>query len=332
MPKSTNQKAKLLLIERFFTENTDENHGVTVSEILDMLAANGITADRKTIYDDIETLNYYGIEIISERDGRRTVYKYVSRDFALAELKLLVDSVVSAKFISESQSRELLKKIGHLASRHEALELRRSAILSGRVKTMNDSVIYNVDPLHQAIADGCPVTFTYWQWNVKKEQQLRHDGERYTQLPLALLWDDENYYLIATDPATGMRKHFRVDKMKDIRLLPADSWPEEFPKQADDLPKYSKSLFGMFGGAPVNVTLVCANGLIGPILDRFGKETPISVVDATHFRAHVTVAASDQFYGWLIGLGEDIYIESPEPAAERMREITARLARQYCKK
>ena len=217
MSKSSNQKLKLIYLMKILLERTDETHGITMPEIIDALAAYDISAERKSLYNDIENLRVYGLDIIGTQEDRTYSYHIGNRQFELAELKLLVDSVQSAKFITAKKSNELIKKIEGLASKYEASQLHRQVFVAGRVKTMNESIYYNVDRIHTAIAENSRITFQYFQWNVDKKMELRHDGALYDVSPWSLSWDDENYYLIAYDSSEGMIKHFRVDKMLHIK-------------------------------------------------------------------------------------------------------------------
>ena len=199
-------------------EKTDETHSITMAEMITALKAYGITAERKSLYDDIECLRTYGLEIIGTQEGRTYCYQVVNRQFELAELKLLVDSVQSARFITAKKTNELIKKIEGLASKYEASKLHRQVYVTQRVKTINESIYYNVDAIHTAIAENSQITFRYFQWNVKKEMELRKGGALYRVSPWALSCDDENYYMIAYDDVEEKIKHFRVDKMLHIEM------------------------------------------------------------------------------------------------------------------
>lgn len=176
MPKGTNQKLKLFYLLKIMLEKTDEDHRLTVNEILAELEKYDVTAERKTIYKDMEALEVMDIEIESEKEGRSNYYHVTNRPFELPELKLLVDAIQSSKFITEKKSNELIKKLENLVSKYEARELQRQVYVSGRIKTMNESIYYNVDAIHTAIAENKKIIFQYFQWNVKKEMELRHDG------------------------------------------------------------------------------------------------------------------------------------------------------------
>ena len=246
MGKSFNQKLKLLYIMQMLKENTDENHAMSANDIISALAKQGISAERKSIYDDIERLKLFGCDILSRRSEPKGYY-LASRDFEIAELKLLVDAVQSSKFITEKKSNQLIHKIEQLASRHEAQTLQRQVVVSNRIKTMNESIYYNVDNIHTAIAGNRQIRFQYFQWNVKKEPQLRHGGAWYHISPWGLSWDDENYYLVGFDSEAGLIKHFRVDKMLRIALSNETREGREHFKKLD-MADYARKSFGMFGG------------------------------------------------------------------------------------
>ena len=321
-------KMKMLHLIRIFTEDTDDEHALTLQDIIAKLSSVDITADRKTLYADFEDLRHYGFDIIAEQRNRTTYYHLGERDFELPELKLLVDSVQSAKFITTRKSRELIKKLEKYVSRYQAAQLHRQVFIAGRVKSMNESIYYNVDKLHDAINSGVQIRFQYGQWNLNKEMELRRDGAWYQVSPWALTWDDENYYLVAFDAEADMIKHYRVDKMLRITAT-------EEPRQgkqtfiAFDMAKYSKSVFGMFTGEETAVTLEAENHMAGVVIDRFGKDITITPVDDAHFQTTVNVTVSPQFIGWIIALGKSIRITGPDAVVERMREEIRRLNGQY---
>lgn len=204
MAKSENQKLKLLYLLKIFSEETDEDHMLTMPQIIDRLEDYGIHADRKTLYLDFAELNKMdGLEIVTVKEGRNTYYHMGQRLFELPELKLLVDSVQAAKFITDRKSDMLIHKLEHLVSRHEATQLQRQVIIAGRVKTPNKSIYYNVDEIYSAIGSNRQITFHYFQWNVKKEQVLRRGSALYHVSPWCLVWDDEYYYLVGYESAAG---------------------------------------------------------------------------------------------------------------------------------
>ncbi len=328
MAKGRSQKLKLLYLARILMAETDEEHGLSAQELICRLGEYEITEDRRTLYLDLEELRHFGMDIVSEQAGRSVLYRLASREFELPELKLLVDSVQSAKFITERKSRELIAKLETLASRHEAKKLHRQVLISGRVKTMNESIYYNVDKLHAAIGEDKQIRFQYFQWNVKKEMELRHGSAWYRISPWALVWDDEYYYLIGYDPQGRQFKHYRVDKMLHISLSAEKREGRELFQKLD-LPQYSRGLFGMFGGEKTMVTLECENQMAAVMIDRFGKDIILRPTDDSHFQVNLPVSASEHFLGWVIGLGKGVRITAPPSMVDAMQDEIARLTEQY---
>ena len=328
MPKSENQKRKLLYLAQIFERETDEEHGLTLAQISAKLLALDIRADRKTLYQDFEELREFGLDIIGEKRGRQCYYFLGARDFELPELKLLVDSVQSARFITDKKSHELIRKLEGLVSVHQARQLHRQVIISGRVKTMNESIYYNVDKLHEAVESDRQIRFQYFQWNVAKEMELRRGGAVYQVSPWCLTWDDENYYLVAYDAGDDKLKHYRVDKMLHIALT--DEKRAGRARFEDfDVASYTRRLFGMYAGKSVSVTLEGENAMAGILIDRFGQDIWMRPIDGEHFTARVDVAISPQFLGWVFALGAGLRITGPESVVRQMQQEARRLMDQY---
>ena len=328
MAKGRNQKLKLLYLTKIFMEKTDESHALTLAEITSLLNGYEVTADRKTLYLDFEELKHYGLDIISEQRSKTVVYYLASRDFELAELKLLVDSVQSSKFITEKKSNSLIKKLESLVSEHESKQLHRQVITSGRVKTMNESILINVDSIHSAINNNRQISFQYFQWTPDKQRELRHDGQQYTISPWHLVWDNENYYMIGYDSDSEMIKHFRVDKM--LRISSGNEKREGLKKMKEfNIATYSRTLFGMLGGESTRVTLQCHNSMAGVIIDRFGKDTMMLRHDDEHFIAYVEVVPSDQFLGWIIGLSSYVQIMEPSSVVKQIKDLLSKQMELY---
>ncbi len=328
MPKGTNQKFKLYRLAQIMLERTDDDHYITMPEIIDALGEYDITADRKSIYSDLRDLEILGIEVEGEQVGNRYHYHVVSRTFELPELKLLVDAIQSSKFITESKTNALIKKLEQLVSKYEAMQLQRQVYVSGRIKTMNESIYYSVDAIHHAISENKKIRFRYFQWNVKKEMELRHNGAWYHISPWGLSWDDENYYLVGYDSEGGKIKHYRVDKMLHIQMTDEKREGKDCFKKLD-MADYARKSFGMYGGKEQKVKLLVANDLAGVIIDRFGKNVMMIPEDEAHFTVNVDVHVSKQFLGWIISLGEGVKIVSPDEVVEQMKSEIERLTRQY---
>lgn len=328
MAKSENQKQKILVLLDLFKSKTDEEHGVTTSDIIDYLAEHGIKAERKTVYADLNTLKEYGYEISKEKKDGNYYYTLLDRDFQLPELKLLVDAVQASKFISAKKSSELIKKIENLASVYQAKQLQRQVFVSNRIKTNYENVYYNVDELNLAINENRKIKFDYYEWNFSKEMVLRKNGHKNDISPWSLAWDDENYYLVAFDGNSGIIKHYRVDKMRKIEILDeARDGREEF--EEFDAAKYAKKVFGMFTGDEQRVKIQFANKLIGVVIDRFGQDIMIIPKGVDQFVVNVNVKVSNMFLGWIIGLGDGAKILEPESVVDEVKQITERLKEQY---
>ena len=315
MPKSENQKIKLLIIKEYLEQNTDETHPATTAELLNYLEHRGIPAERKSLYRDIQCLEEFGCDII-RTTGKNAGYAIGAGTFDLPELKLLADAVLSSKFLTEKKSAQLIQKLGTLTSRYQALELRRSMVVSGRVKSMNESVIYNVDDIHQAILANSQINFRYFEWD-RDKQRVYRKGVR-TASPYALCWDDANYYLIAHTEEHGLT-HFRVDKMAQIRQTGAPRVQTDETRKLD-LSAYSKEVFGMFSGSPVTVRMRFENSLAGVVIDRFGKEIMLIPDGPDHFTCMAEIRVSPIFYSWIAEFGTRVRLLSPQSVVDGFRE------------
>lgn len=327
MAKSSNQKLKLLYLVRFLMQYSDEEHPVSMARIIAELAKNDISAERKSIYDDIESLRSFGVDIIQVK-GKNGGYYIGERDFELPELKLLVDSVQSSKFITQDKTYKLIKKIESLASIYDGQLLQRQVYVSNRVKSMNESIYYTVDVISDAIIQNKKIRYQYFEYTVSKEHRFRHDGEFYEVSPFALVWNDENYYMIAWDSSASRIKHYRVDKMFKVTMTDNErEGIKEFEKV--DMSAYTKTVFGMFGGQEQKVKLRFANRLAGAVIDRFGRETIIIEDGEEHFIFTVSVVVSSQFLAWVFGFGADAEIISPEEVRCEMKKQISEIAEKY---
>lgn len=314
MPKTENQKRKLLLLKDYLEQNTDPDHPASMHELTAYLEANGITAERKSIYRDIQLLMEHGCDIVTTK-GKNAGYYLASGTFDLAELKLLADAVLASRFLTEKKSAQLLRKLGTLTSRHQAVELRRDLVVSGRVKSMNESVIYNVDALHAAIRENSQISFRYFEWDRAKERVFRKDTR--TASPCALCWDDNNYYLIAHTEEHGIT-HFRVDKMTNIRQTGLPRVQTEETRSLD-LASYGKQVFGMFNGSLRQVRMRFENGLAGVVIDRFGKDIMLIPDGPEHFTCMAEIMVSPIFYGWIASFGTRVRLLSPGDVVEEFK-------------
>ncbi len=329
MSKSANQKLKLLYIVKILSEQTDEAHCMSAQSLIEELAKYDIRAERKSIYDDINQLIDFGYDIILVKSRANGGYYLASREFELAELKLLVEVVQSSKFLTLKKSKELIGKIEKLASRTDAKQLQRQVYVANRIKTANESIYYIVDDIHRAIQNNEQISFQYLEWNLEKQLVPRKDGKLYQVSPWALTCKDENYYLIAHDNAEDKIKHFRVDKMGSIRVLTDRKREGGALFERFDIADYANKTFSMFGGREESVTLLFENHLIGVVMDRFGREAAIRRRDETHFSVRVSVALSSQFFGWLTGLGKGACLIGPDEVVHEYRRYLQEIMENY---
>lgn len=327
MPKSFHQKIKILYLMQAFLERTDKEHPMTMKDLQAYLANAGISAERKTVYDDIENLRVFGLDIVNRREKPSGFY-LAHREFELAELKLLVDAVQSSKFITSGKSRQLIRKLEGLASVHQARELQRQVWVENRVKSMNESIYHNIDQIHQAISSDRQICFQYCEWTLSKQLSLKRNGERYRISPWKMIWKDENYYLIGLDEKSGIVKHYRVDKMLKISLEAEARNGREFFESFDEA-RFAAGTFGMFGGREEAVGLKFENRLVGVVIDHFGQSTMIIGKDENHFSIKVRVNVSGQFFGWLAGLGAGVEITSPENVRCEYRDYLKKALAHY---
>ena len=319
MPKQEGQKSKLLALLRIFEQQTDENHLLNVPQLVELLEAQGIRCERKSVYSDIEALGALGYDIKLRR-GRGGGYFLASRTFDLAELKLLVDAVQASRVVSGTTSRRLIHKLEKLCSNYEGSQLQRQVYVEGRPKTDSKSLLYSIDALHEAINNGKMVEFLYRKADSREK-------EKRSVSPWQLAWENGCYYLIAFADEKGIR-HYRVDKMLHIQVSEEKREGEQHFQQLD-MADYAKKSFGMYGGKEQLVKLKIRDTLVGVMIDRFGKDVMIIPEDKGHFIVPVCVYVSRQFLGWVFSLGDSIEILSPPQVVEQMKEESERLFRQY---
>lgn len=330
MARSQMQKLKIVYLMRIFYRLSDEQNPLTLREILDALAEYGIEAERKSLYDDIQALEQYGLDIRRVKRNRTFYYYLANRTFSAPELRLLADAVLSARFLTEEKSGELVQKLSLMMNEREAKTMRRQVTVRGRAKTMNRQVVENVDLLHEAIAENVQIAFDYCDWNEKKELALRKNGKKTRISPQRLLWDNESYYLVAYDGEKRAVRHYRVDKMQRLVKLAEAREGGEAPT-ADSGVEYSERYFEMFDGDPETVTLRVKRELLGTMLDRFGAGIAVREADGAYeIRLHIAV--SNVLLGWLLGLGDGVEILRPQSVADRLLTLAGGAVRRQARR
>lgn len=327
MPRVFNQKIKILYLMRIFLEQTDEEHPMSVKELIAYLNSLGISAERKTVYDDIETLRNFGMDILNRREHPAGFY-LASREFELPELRLLVDAVQSSRCITNGKSRQLIRKLESLASVYESRQLRRQGFAENRIRTINENVYYSIDMIQRALTEDRQISFQYCEWTVEKKLRPENEGERYSVSSWGLVWQNEEYYLITYDEKCGRVKQYQVDKLQQIRIEKEVRRGREFFENYD-IGELTSRTFGMFGGREVTICLEAHNRLVGVVLDRFGRDIMIHRKDPEHFKTLVRVNTSDQFFGWIASLGPDAVIASPDEVRDKYREFLEKSLSNY---
>jgi predicted DNA-binding transcriptional regulator YafY len=305
---------------KMMQEKTDDDHALTMPQIMEELEKYGVTAERKSIYADFADMEKFGVEIIKEQIGRETYYHVGTRAFELAEVKLLVDAIQSSKFITQTKSRDLITKMKSFVSQYQRSTLQRQVIIDDRVKSMNESVFYNVDEVYTAINENKKIRFKYYKWDINKKLIARKGGDWFELSPWGLTWADENYYMIAYDEWDGNVKTYRVDKMMRISILDEKrEGQKEF--KAFDMSKLSKTTFGMYGGHKKRVKIQFENSMCGVFLDRFGKEDiNFKPIGENWSEFSVEVSVSQHFFGWLFGMGPKVRLVGPDDVVEELKE------------
>lgn len=311
------QRLKLLYLMKIFFEKTDDENALTTNELIEELAAYGISAERKTIYSDIELLRIYGIDI--ECRQTKTFQYYVpSRTFELPELKLLVDAVQSSRFITEKKSLELIKKIYTLTSAHQAKQLHRHVHVTERPKTINESIYYNIDAIHAAINENKKINFKYFDYSTDKKKVYRKDGGTYTQTPVSLCWNDDSYYLITYNSKYDGLVHYRIDRISHVDVSDQDA--DFIDRKRFNVAEHCKKVFGMYSGEIIKARLSFDNSLVNVVLDRFGKNIGI-IKDGDQFQILVDISDSPVFLAWMFQFGKQAAILEPQPLKDSMKKM-----------
>lgn len=327
MAKKPNQKIKLLFLMRILLEQTDAEHAMTLGEISAELAKYDISAERKSLYDDLELLKLYGIDIAVRRD-RQVRYYVASHKFSPAELKLLIDAVQSSKAITARKSNELIRKLESLGSRYEGSLLHEQVYMENRLKAANEEIFANIEKVCEAISSNRRIKCRYFEWNSYKQRILRRRGEYYTLSPWALSWYDENYYMIAYDSDARTVKHFRVDKMLEVTVC-EEKREGENAFSDFDMAVYSRQVFGMYGGELCNVRIRCDNSLASVVIDRFGQDVTVLSNNDESFEFVAKVMISPTFFSWVMGFGAKMKILSPESVAEELARTAHEVFKLY---
>ena len=326
----TKQKQKLLLLKELLERETDDKHSLTVAQIISKLEGMGIKAERKTVYDDIATLQDFGLDVTCQKDGHSNAYAVSSRDFELEELFVLVDAVSSCRFLTIKKSNELIDKIKGLTSKYLSDSLKRSIYIENRPRSTNETVYYNINFIHSAINERKKIRFKYFTYNDKCKEVLKHK-EDYIVSPLHLVWENDNYYFIAHSVVNGesVIKTYRVDRMKEVKVI-----NEEIDSLSSDEIQFAKSLratFSMYGGREEEIVLAVKPNVFNAIIDKFGKGVHFNVSDDDYYTVKLTVNISPTFWGWLFGFGQDAKVVAPKTVVNEAKAQIESIMQGYVK-
>ena len=325
MPKSDNQKLKIFYILDYLQRNSREGNPIRANELTAMLSnQHGIDCDRKTVYSDIAALQDYGIDIVSV-PGKNGGYYIASRNFELPELKLLIDAVQSSRFLTEKKSRELIEKLCNQCNEYDAKLMRRDVVVSGRVKSMNETIYYNVNDIQDAISQNKQITFRYFDWGIDGKRRYRE--KNYQVSPYGLCQDNANCYLLALSERHGITS-YRVDRMTGIELLPQSRVPcPELTGKA--LTEHANRLFQMYSGETAEVKMRFHRSLANVVMDRFDRQTMLIPDGDDYFVFTVKVAISPMFLSWVIGFGSKAKILHPQSVIDQCKQLCLEAMEQY---
>lgn len=325
MASQAKQKNKLLVLKSIFEQHTDEDHDLTVQEIIGLLSERRIDAERKTVYDDIATLQDFGMDIVVSRRGHSNAYYLASRPFQTEELFILSDAVASSRFLTKKKSNELIGKLQNLTSRHIAPKLSREVFVNSRVKAFNESIYYNINDIHEAIKSDKKITFKYYYYDLERRKKLRHSGYVYKVSPLHLTWEEDKYYLICYCEKHEDISRYRIDRMERVSITDEkrDVLSPEFTEKA----KSQLSVYSMFGGEEKAVTIEFHKSLMDSVVDRFGATVASRPTSEDTFKITVDIQISPPFWGWLFQFGDKARILAPndvkELAKTQLNKITS---------
>ena len=308
---------RTLIIFKYLWETTDESHPVSLADISAHLSQYGITADPRTLRKDIEQLVEFGVDIVKDRRVQN-LYHVATRHFEAPEVKLLIDAVQSARFITPGKSKELVKRLTAFVAPGDAVLLKRHLYIDSRSKATNESIYLNVDRIQTAITERKKISFCYFDYSPSKERVLRHGGQVYSVSPFAMLWNNDTYYLVGFHDHRQQIAKFRVDRI--VQMEVTDETAVRKPKDFD-VSEFFAQEFSMLNGKTCRITLLCESTLMNSIIDRFGEDASTQIVDKNHFTVEATVDLSSNFYGWVFASGGKMKITAPQEAVDGFQRM-----------
>lgn len=327
MAGQSKQKNKLLVIKQLLEQKTDENHALTVQDIIGELASRRISCERKTVYDDIATLQDFGMDIVVSKKGHSNAYYLASRQFQTEELFILSDAVASSKFLTRKKSSELISKLQDLTSNYIAPKLSREVFVNSRVKAFNESIYYNINSIHEAIKSGQKITFRYYYYDLEKRKKLRHGGFVYKVSPKYLAWEEDKYYLICYCEKHEDIARYRIDRMERVSII--DEKAVSLTPETEAIAKAQLSVYSMYGGEEKSVSIEFDQSLVDAVIDRFGTKVNSRITEDGKFRISVDVQISPPFWGWLFQFGDKAKIVAPKDIVAQAQYEISKIAKLY---
>lgn len=322
-------KIKLVKILEILRQDSDEYNYIESTEILSKLANMGIECDRRTLYGDIDVLNDFGYEVLSEKaPGKPNKYCVVDRSFDVPELRILMDAVQASSFITPKKTEELVDKIAGLGGSHRGELLRSNIVKFNTTKSTNENIFYTISEINAAIENDKKVSFEYFDFNSKHERVYRRNGKRYFVNPLATIYDDDNYYLVCYYGKYEGVVHYRIDRMDHVQMV-ADQPREPYKGDTIDLKRHKKTLFGMFQGEEQLVEFQADESILDPIFDVFGNKVELISTDNGKLRFKAAVQLSPTFFGWCLSFGDKLQVIGPDDVVTRVIEYIQSLMDEY---
>ncbi len=324
-------KLKTLLVYKYLKDYSDDNNPLSTTDLISMLEQDGVKCERKSIYADVQTLKDIGFDIISTKSPKRGFFMG-TRKFELPEVRLLVDAVSSAGFITPNKTKELVGKLETLVSKNQASELVSQVYIDSDSKCDNEEIYYIIDYLHEAIKNSKKVQFSYKRRNIDKENHKSYTIKQFKVSPYALIWKNDHYYLVCNNEKYDNLMNLRLDRIRKISTL--DEPARDFREVSDyndhfDVSDYSAQLFNMFSGEKGSVRLLCSLDLKEEIMDRFGAKIPLKAVDLENFETTINAAISEGLISWIMNFGDKIKVLEPESLALQVKERAEKIASLY---
>ena len=322
--RKTKNKSRILFLQRYLYEYTDDEHSISTNDLISVLAENGFSANRKTVRDDVEMLCEAGYEILVDKDGKSNAYHFGSRTFDLPELTMTVAAVSTSRFIGAATTDVLIKKLTSLASHYEAKDLTAKIFTAERIKADNGKIFLITDMVSKAIEQGKKVSFQYYDYLPTMEKVLRNNGEIYILSPYALIWSEDRYYLVGYSDKRETLTPFRVDRMTVPEILEENAAKNNSFDPAD----FTNKVIQMYSGTERTVTLLCENDTMRSVIDKFGENIRVDIVDDQHFTAQVEVQTSKTFYAWVFTFAGEIVIMEPEEVRDEYHSMAEKVLKQ----